>query len=193
MDEARRRRQRTAEFAGMIVFFAVLVCGDWLGYAASIALFRSDPAAVPDGFHVVLAAPSTRGPGADYVPVGWSRLAEARTERGVTSYRLPEAAGSVPGPKTRFSFAVLEDNGARQIVEVRSDGLLTSRSRYEAYPDRVLPIGYHSYAWEYEQQRSLTALALMGLAAIAAAFGTAFAVNLALKRDVVGGGKEEAG
>jgi len=181
MEEARRSRQRVAEIAGLLVFFAVLIFGDWLGYAASLGLFRVDPGWVPDGFHVVLPAPQSALTGARYFPAGWSELADTKAERSVHTYRLPEVAGSIPG-KTSFAFAVLEDDGARQLVEVTSTGVHRSRSRYEAYADRILPVGYQSYAWQYQQRGSTTVIVLVGAAALFAGFAAGFGANRLLLR-----------
>ena len=169
--------------AGLVAFFAVLLLADWLGYAVSMALFRIAPETVPDGLTIVLP------PVADtrYVPVSWRSREEAISRRGLQSYRLPESAGSMPGPKTSFTFAVLEDDGVRQIVQVDATGLLRARSRYEAHADRAVPVAYKSAAWEYERQRSWVPLVLTLLLAILAAVGAVYCVGRLSRRSASAG------
>ena len=149
MDAGAKARQQTAERVGLLVFFVVLIFSDWLGYAVSQALFRSNPRAVPNTFYLVLDTARGEGPYSRYVPVSWQRLAETKQERGVQTYRLSVPNGHIPGPKMQFSFAVLEDDGLRQLVEVSTTGVIKGRSRYEAYPDHVVATAYQGYAWEY--------------------------------------------
>lgn len=169
-------RRKAAGLAGILTFFVALFCADWLGYAVSFALFRLEPRAVPDAFHVVLPTPRAEG-GTHYVPVRWQDAAELKSQRGVQTYRLPATEAKIPGPKVRFSLTVLEDDGARQLVQVDSSGLLRMRSRYEAWTDRVVPVAYRSFAWEYEGRRSVTASVLAFAASFAAAFAAGYGVR----------------
>ena len=178
MDARTRGGGQTAEHVGLLVFFVVLIFSDWLGYAASHALFRWYPRVVPDTFYLVLDAARREGPYRRYVPVSWNRLAETKEERGVQSYRLSVPNGYIPGPKMQFSFSVLEDDGRRQLVEVSTTGVITSRSRYEAFADRVVPIAYQSYAWGHESGGGVPTFVILGcVVALLAGLATGFAVK----------------
>lgn len=188
MDAGAKARQRTAERVGLFMFLAVLIFCDWLGYAASHAIFRRYPSAVPNTFYLVLDTGRGEGPYARYVPVGWDRLAEIKQQRGIQTYRLSVLNGYIPGPKMQFSFAVLEDDGRRQLVEVSTTGAIKGRSRYEAYTDRVMPIAYQGYAWEYGDEgggvpRFVVLACLIGLLiAFAAGYGVKWMLGLLRSR-----------
>jgi hypothetical protein len=188
MDAGAKARQRTAERVGLFVFLAVLIFSDWLGYAASPSIFRWYPGAVPNTFYLVLDTARGEGPYDRYVPVSWHRLAETKQERGIQNYRVSVPNGYIPGPKMQFSFAVLEDDGRRQLVEVSTTGVIKGRSRYEAYADRLVPIAYQGYAWEYGDEgggvpRFVVLACVIGLLiAFAAGYGVKWMMGLLRSR-----------
>ena len=99
-----------------------------------------------------------------------------RAGQGLRTFRLAESGKFIHG-KGWVSFAVLEDDGTRQVVEVRYEGLNHTVSRYAAYADRVVPISYRSLGWGYDNSTALpaamVALALGVLAAWGVLAGTA--------------------
>src|SRR5256886_3056697 len=146
-----RNQKNIAAAAGVMVFALAAVNADRLIYTASSAIFRLAPGTVPNDFCIVMAAPRSDVPGSYYVPMSWKKYLEGSAERRVQSYLLPEAAGSMPRPKTSFSFVVLEDGANRQVIEVKSEGMHKSWSRYEAYANRVLPTAYGSLNWQVDE------------------------------------------
>jgi hypothetical protein len=65
----------------------------------------------------------------------------------------------------------VEADGARQVIEVRTEGVIRAVSRYAVHGERVVPLSYRSMHWGpggYALPPSLIGIAL----AIAAAWGT---------------------
>jgi len=182
-DRRSARNRRVAEIAGVLVFFSVLLTSEWLTYAGSVVIFRFYPTAVPDGFFIMLSAPRTDGPGTYYIPASWRRYAEVKAERRVQTFLLPEPTGAIRGPKTQFYFTVLEGDTTRQVVEVKTTGLHRSWSRYEAYPDRVSPVGYGGLRWGLEEDSNVKFVlyGLVLLIAILAGLGAVAGVNRMLR------------
>jgi len=172
-----RWRRRTAEGAAIPAFVAVFLGAiPWVVHFASLAIFRVDPGATPETFAVVYRTLQDR-----YAVTGWRTYPGALPNGGFKTFRLPEAAGSIDGPKLQFSFEVLEDDGSRQVVEVRTRGLVRAVSRYAAYPDRVVPLSYRSLLWGYPHETVLPG-AMIALAIAAMAAWGAFAAVKRLGR-----------
>ena len=162
-----------ATTSGLVVFLLVLAFSDWLVYAASFALFRLDPRAVPENFSLVVRTSQ------EYRPLWWPDYPRAGADLGVRSFRLPEASGTLPG-KATFWFTVLEDDGARQLVEVRFAGPYKSVSRYEAYADRVVPLAYRGMVWSRDGDWDW----LVFFVAVVAAGLTAWGVRASVRRRI---------
>jgi len=167
MDEAARRRKRhMAEIAALAAFVAVLLSTPpWLVYLASLVIFRLDPGAMPDSFWIVY---QTAGGG--HAVIDGRRYPPLGAGQGIRSFRLTGSGDFFYG-KGKLSFAVLEDDGKRQVVEVRYEGLNHTVSRYAAYADRVVPISYRSLGWGYENATVLPAAMVALALGILAAWG----------------------
>ena len=152
-------------FAALLTFVAALCLCVWVFPAVSMALFRIDPAKVPEGFDFVYY---TRDTGYD---VGsWKQYRDERGKLDVPSFRLPDVACELRG-KATYTFRVLKDDGRRQLIEVEFEGPYQSWSRYEAYPDRVVPVAYYSVGERGDLPRFGLMMLIAGLAAFAAAVG----------------------
>jgi hypothetical protein len=173
MEAGSRWYTRRTSTSGVVVFVVVLLLVDWVFYAASFAIFRLAPAAVPDNFYIVVQLR-----GADrYDALTWKAYPAARAEQRVETFLLPDSAHTMPG-KATFSFTVLKSRSGYQLVEVQFDGPYESVSRYEAYADRVVPVAYRSMTWGEAQDRHWIVF-LMGVALAALA---AWAASFAMKR-----------
>lgn len=160
--------------AGAAAFLLVLFLADWAVHAVSMAIFRLDPGAVPDSFFIAYEGKPNQF-GVKYEAVAWREYALEGGKRDVPTLLLPEPAGRIKSKGDSLSFRVLENDGARQLIEVKYDGAYRSWSRYEARRDRAVPVAYRSYGWGDPVSSHaaiwLCALLVAGLAAWAAARG----------------------
>lgn len=124
-------------------FMVVAVAALWAWQAGAPFVLgggRIDGAGPPADFVVVLHEPAS-----GYRYLRWERLREIEADGATRTFLLPEAKG---GDATKLSdrqtFAVLEDHGDRQIVEVNVLGAHQTWSRYEAYRDRVVPVAFRT-------------------------------------------------
>jgi hypothetical protein len=159
------RKQQIASFAAIVAFLAVLISTPWIVHLASLLIFKLDPGAAPGTFAVVYRAVNDR-----YAVTGWPVYPRQGAGNGFKTFRLPDAGGFIDGPKLRYSFRVLEDDGARQIVEVRTEGVIHAVSRYAVHAERIEPLSYRGRSWGFDQGAFLPP-SLIGIAlAIAAAW-----------------------
>jgi hypothetical protein len=165
MDENGRSKLDIPGIVGLGAFFAVLLATPWVVYLASLVILRLDPGATPETFAVVYRTLEDR-----YAVTRWpGYYPRAGISSGFRTFRLPEPAGYIDGPKLQYAFSVVQDDGARQVVEVRTSGVISAVSRYASYPDRVEPLGYRGLLWGYEQENAVPgALIALGLAILAA-------------------------
>src|SRR5690349_2794723 len=105
-----------ARVAGWIVFAAVLYFGDWLTYAASLALFRLDPTTVPDAFFIAYEVRAPEPGNFRYFYMTWQRYGSAERP-AIGALRLAEPSGRMPIKGGWVTYQVLEDKGERQLVE----------------------------------------------------------------------------
>jgi hypothetical protein len=160
--------------AGLAAFLLVLATADWAVHAASLMIFKLDSAAVPDSFYIAYESRlDHRGIKYDFVP--WKDYGAEAGRLGIRTLLLPDPAGRIRSKGDSMSFQVLENDGARQLIEVKYDGAYRSWSRYEAYRDRAVPVAYRSYGWGDPVSSHaavwLGAVLLAGLAAWGAAAG----------------------
>ncbi len=175
MDE--NGRSQLPGIVAVAAFLAVILATPWVVFLASLVILRLDPGATPDTFAVVYRTQEDR-----YAVTGWpSYRPRAGVGDGFKTFRLPESAGAIDGPKLQYSFSVLEDDGARQLVEVRTRGVISAVSRYTSHSDRVQPLSYRGLLWGYEQRNAVPGV-LVALALAVVAAWSVFAATARLTR-----------
>lgn len=169
-------RRGVVQAAWLAVFFLVFFFSDWLLYGASLPLFRLAPSTIPENFRLVVRAQRPDSGVEYYRAVSWENYAHAKSETGARTFRLPQADGTIPGSKATYSFRVLEDDGTRQVVEVKLDSRHKSLSRYEAYDDRAVPVAFRSATWGRENSYLTVFFMVVAIAALVA-WGVALGVR----------------
>ena len=102
---------------------------------------RLDGADPPGSFAVVVHEPAGDG----YRYLRWDQLPAIEVDGVVRTFVLPEnSGGDDTALGARQTFEVIENDGGRQTVEVNVLDTHQSWSRYEAYPDRIVPVAFRT-------------------------------------------------
>ena len=133
-----------ALFVAGCTFMVVAAGAIWAWQTGSPRLLgdgRLDGAEPPGRFAVVVHEPGGDG----YRYLRWEQLPDVEVDGVARTFLLPETegGGEVVLSK-RQTFQVVESRGDRQIVEVNVLDTHQSWSRYEAYPDRIVPIAFRT-------------------------------------------------
>ena len=102
---------------------------------------RLDGAEPPGEFVVVVHESGNGG----YRYVAWDQLRAVEVDGIARTFLLPaNEGGDDAALSRRNAFAVIENRGDRQVVEVNVLDTHQSWSRYEAYRDRIVPIAFRT-------------------------------------------------
>ena len=133
-----------ALFVSGCTFMVVAACAVWAWQTGSPLVFgggRLDGAEPPGDFVVVVHETADGG----YRYLRWEQLPEVEVDGVARTFVLPPTRGGDKAALVeRQSFEVIESDGARQIVEVNVLDTHQSWSRYEAFPDRVVPVSFRT-------------------------------------------------
>ena len=133
-----------ALFIAGCTFMVVAAGAIWAWHVGSPLLLGSgglDGEDPPGEFVVVVHEPGHGG----YRYLRWDQLPEIDVDGDARTFLLPTTRGGRDEALSRRrTFRVLEDRGARQIVEVNALDTHQSWSRYEAYRDRIVPIAFRT-------------------------------------------------
>jgi hypothetical protein len=137
-------RNVKATLAGAAVFIVILVGGMPLTYnAVSHLLFtRTDfpGGAPPERFNVAYREMTQSGPGERVRLASWKDIAAAKDKGSRFTFLLPAPGGIIPTSSDLHAYSILEDRGASQLIETRYRNTHAVWTRYEAWPERIVPI-----------------------------------------------------